>query len=85
VNIAKQPSGSYLIKGYTLISTFQEKFPIPVKGQGYTTIAGLVFGLLGHEPRIGDTIEIGKFALTVEEIEGKRIKTLKLMKKTSKK
>lgn len=84
VNIAKQSDGSYLVKGYTLISAFQEKFPIPVKGQGYTTIAGLVFGLLGHEPRIGDTIEIGKYALTVDEIEGKRIKALRL-KKTLKK
>lgn len=79
-NIGKQDDGSYLIKGHTLITSFQEKFPFPIKGQGYTTIGGFVFGLLGHEPRIGDRIEIGKFQLTIEEIEGKRITTLRLNK-----
>lgn len=83
VNIARQKDGTYLVKGHTLISTFQEKFPLSIKGQGYTTIAGLVFGLLGHEPRIGDIVEIGKFVLKVEEIEGKRIKTLRLSKAVS--
>lgn len=80
VNIAKQKDGSYIVSGHTLIADFQEKFHLPLKGQGYTTIGGLVFGLLGHEPRIGDTVEIGNLTLKIEEIEGKRIKTLKLQK-----
>lgn len=82
INILKQKDGSYLISGQTLIAEFQEKFHLPLKGQGYTTIGGLVFGLLGHEPRIGDTVEISNLILEVEEIEGKRIKTLKLKKIT---
>lgn len=80
VNIANQKDGSYIIKGHTLITDFQEKFHLPLKGQGYTTIGGLVFGLLGHEPRIGDTVEISMLKLKIEEIEGKRIKRLKLTK-----
>lgn len=79
-NISKQKDGSYIINGRTLIADFQEKFRLPLKGQGYTTIGGLVFGLLGHDPRIGDTVEISNLILKIEEIEGKRIKTLKLQK-----
>ena len=86
INIAKQKDGSYRVNGYTLITDFQEKFNLPLKGLGYTTIGGLVFGLLGHEPRIGDTVEISNLSLTVDAIEGRRIKTLKLqkLKKTQK-
>lgn len=80
-NIFKRKDGSYTIAGHTLIADFQEKFRLPLRGQGYTTIGGLVFGLLGHEPRIGDTVEISNLVLKVEEIEGKRIKALKLQKK----
>jgi CBS domain containing-hemolysin-like protein len=80
-NISKRKDGSYTIAGHTLIADFQEKFRLPLRGQGYTTIGGLVFGLLGHEPRIGDTVEISNLVLKVEEIEGKRIKALKLLKK----
>ncbi|MFA9289365.1 MAG: hemolysin family protein [Weeksellaceae bacterium] len=79
-NITKAKDGSYLINGHTLIEDFQDKFHMPLKGQGYTTIGGLVFGLLGHEPRIGDTVEISNLLFTIEEIEGKRIKLLKLKK-----
>lgn len=80
VNIARQKDGSYRVNGYTLLSEIQEKFHLPIQGQGYTTIAGLVFGLLGHEPKMGDTVTIGNLNFTIEKLEGKRIKTLRLEK-----
>jgi CBS domain containing-hemolysin-like protein len=80
----RNSDGSYRIDGLTLIDDVQEKFHFPLKGQGYTTIGGLVFGLLGHEPKIGDTVQIGLITLEVTEIEGKRIKSLKLKKQKSK-
>lgn len=78
--IQKRSDGDYLIDGLTSIERIQEKFNLPLKGQGYTTIGGLVFGLLGHEPRIGDKVQIGSIILGVEQIEGKRIKTVSLKK-----
>ncbi len=79
-DIVRQKDGSYLIDGLTLIHDVTAKFHIPLKGQGYTTIGGLVFGLLGHEPRSGDTVQIGEITFEVTKIEGKRIKTLRLKK-----
>lgn len=84
-NIIKQKDGSYLIQGHLLITDLQERFKLQLKGQGYTTIGGLVFGLLGHEPQIGDSVEIEELALTVKEIEGNRIKTLLLRKQKKQK
>ena len=80
VNVSRQKDGSYIINGHTLISDFKDKFHLPLRGEGYTTIGGLVFGLIGHEPRIGDTVEISDLILKIEEIEGKRIKILRLDK-----
>lgn len=79
--IQKEPGGGYTIDALTPIEKIQEKFKLPLKGQGFTTIGGLVFGLLGHEPRVGDEIQIGEVSLKVEQIEGKRIKNLSLKKK----
>jgi CBS domain containing-hemolysin-like protein len=79
-HIVRQKDGSYLIDGLTLIQDVQEKFRLPLKGQGYTTIGGLVFGLLGREPRLGNSVQIGTLLLEVAEVKGKRITLLKLKK-----
>lgn len=76
--IARQKDGSYLILGHTTIDEIRTRFNLPLKGQGYTTIGGLVFGLLGHEPRVGDSVQISNLKFEVKKIEGKRIKLLKM-------
>lgn len=83
-DIIRQAGGGYTIDGLTPIEKVQEKFKLPLKGQGYTTIGGLIFGLLGHEPRIDDKVQIGDIIFEIDQIEGKRIKTLKVKKDTSK-
>jgi CBS domain containing-hemolysin-like protein len=77
----KQRDGSYLVSGHMPIIDVQEKFHLSLKGQGYTTIGGLVFGLLGREPKVGDTIQVSELLFEVKELEGKRIKLLKLSRK----
>lgn len=79
-NMQRQKDGSYVIQGHTLIDDIRERFKLPLKGQGYTTIGGLVFGLLGHDPRVRDTVQISNIQLQVIEIDKKRIKTLRLKK-----
>lgn len=83
-DIQKQPDGSYLVDGLTSIENVQSKFNLPMKGQGYTTIGGLVFGLLGRQPEEDDTVQIGNIIFQVEKIEGKRIGTLRLRKESKK-
>ncbi|PIV08332.1 hypothetical protein COS52_03270 [Candidatus Roizmanbacteria bacterium CG03_land_8_20_14_0_80_39_12] len=41
-------------------------------------MGGLIFGLLGREPRIGNKIWISHKAFEVKSVEGKQIKELKL-------
>ncbi|OGK22257.1 hypothetical protein A2866_02445 [Candidatus Roizmanbacteria bacterium RIFCSPHIGHO2_01_FULL_39_8] len=76
VEIKKQPNGTYLVNGLVSTQSIRRKFNLPIKGQGYVTIGGVVFGLLGREPRGGDSVQIGNLELKVNEVEKKRIKTL---------
>lgn len=78
--IKRQIDGSYHIDGRASIEAVQERFRLPVKGLGYTTMGGLVFGLLGREPRINDKVQLGNIIFEVTEIEGKRVKSIKLVR-----
>lgn len=77
-DIQKQPDGSYLVDGLTSIERVQSKFNLPMKGQGYTTIGGLVFGLLGREPKQNDSVQIGNVIFKIIAVEKKRIRLLGL-------
>lgn len=77
-DIVRQKDGSYLIEGHTHIDEIREKFKLPLKGQGYSTIGGLVYGLLGHEPTIGDAVQLSNLKFEVKQVHGKRITLLKM-------
>ncbi len=80
-DITKQKDGSYIIQGYTPIDDMRKKFHLSLRGQGYATIGGLVFGLLGHEPHKGDKVEISNLSIEVEQVDGKRIRSLKVIRR----
>lgn len=79
-DIVKQKDGTFLVDGQTLIEDFKNKFKLSLKGQGYLTIGGLVVGLLGHDPNVRDSVQVNNLVMTIEQIEGKRVKLLKLRK-----
>lgn len=76
--IRKQRDGSFIIDGLVPVKTVISKFNLPMRGQGYSTIGGLVFGVLGHQPKIGEKLQIGNIVFTIEKLEKKRIKTIRL-------
>lgn len=80
IEMQRMSDGSYIIDGLTPIEHLQTKFEVPLKGQGFTTIGGLIFGLLGREPKHGETLQIGNLTFTIEEIQKKRIRQLRLKK-----
>jgi putative hemolysin len=84
-DIRRQPDGSYLLDGLVSVERVQTKFNIPLRGQGFTTIGGLLFGLLGREPKIGDEIQIGEILFVIEKLDKKRIITVRLKKDRKKK
>lgn len=78
LNIKRNIDGSYVVDGNVSLEEIQKRFHLPITGQGYTTIGGLIFDLLGREPRVGDKIWIAHKSFEVKSVSGKRIKELLL-------
>ena len=71
-------SGETLIPGETHVSEVNESYGLALDEADYTTLSGYVFGALGRLPRVGDRVSVQGTALTVREMEGRRIKTIAL-------
>lgn len=70
--------GIYLLDGKLRIADFNDRFGTELPTNDYDTMAGLVFGELGREPVVGDTIDADRAQLAVHAMEGHRITRLKL-------
>ncbi len=76
--IQKQPDGSILINGLTLIEEVNEKLGLHLEDPNYDTIAGYMLGKLGRIPKPKDTVESDGIRLQVESMDGLRIARLSL-------
>jgi putative hemolysin len=70
--------GAPRIDGSMPISEFNNQFDAALDDADYTTIGGYIFGQLGRLPRVGDRITIGPSTFKVVEMEGRRVKTVRL-------
>jgi putative hemolysin len=60
------------------IDDFNETVGTQLPHDGTRTMAGLVFTALGRRPEQGDTVALGSVRLYVDEIDGLRIKRLRV-------
>jgi CBS domain containing-hemolysin-like protein len=70
--------GAARLDGAMPISEFNSKFDAAIDDTDYTTLGGYVFGQLGRLPRPGDRVTVGPHVLEVVEMDGRRVKSLRL-------
>jgi CBS domain containing-hemolysin-like protein len=70
--------GAPPLDGSLPISEFNTQFGASLDDTDYTTIGGYIFGQLGRLPRPGDRVTVGPLTLEVVEMEGRRVKTVRL-------
>jgi putative hemolysin len=66
------------IDGTFPIDDFNEQFGTEIEVEDYHTMAGMVFGEIGHAPEVGDEVTVDGLVLRVVEIEGSRIQRLEV-------
>ena len=66
------------IDGTFPIDDFNEQFNTELEVEDFHTMAGLVFGLLGRAPEVGDEVDQDGLQLRVVEVEGSRIQRLEV-------
>ncbi len=72
------PAGAPLLDGALPISEFNSEYDESLSDADYTTIGGWIFGLLGRLPRVGDRLAAGGHTFEVVEMEGRRVKRVRL-------
>jgi len=75
--MAPQDGGPRL-DGSMPISEFNTDYGASLDDTDYTTIGGYVFGQLGRLPLVGDRVTLGPFTFEVIEMDGRRVRTIRL-------
>ncbi len=70
--------GGPMLDGGMPISDFNNEHGTELDEADYNTIGGYVFGQLGRLPRSGDRVTAGPYTLEVAEMDGRRVKTIRL-------
>jgi CBS domain containing-hemolysin-like protein len=62
--------------------TFELELPSEEPSPNYDTLGGFVVAQLGRFPKAGEAVEVGGARFVVESVEGRRIRRVRVMKKT---
>lgn len=71
-------NGDSLVDAGMSISDFNEHFGVRLPDEDWDTVGGFVFGTLEHVPVVGEFIDHDGWRFTVEEIDGRRIRSLRM-------
>ena len=65
-----EENGALLVLGTVRLEEIGERFDMSLEHEDVDSVSGLVLGLLGRPPRIGDRVEWKEFGFEVLEVEG---------------
>lgn len=72
------PDGAWLLDGATEIEVLEELYGDDWDETPYETVGGLVFGLFGYVPRVGEAVVDRGLRFTVEEVAERRVGRLRV-------
>jgi CBS domain containing-hemolysin-like protein len=72
--------GAPIVDGSMPISEFNTEFDLDLDDAEYTTVGGYLFGELGRLPRPGDRVTIKGHTFEIMEMEGRRVKRVRVVK-----
>ncbi|MCB1009250.1 MAG: HlyC/CorC family transporter, partial [Acidobacteria bacterium] len=70
--------GVYQVSGAMLVVDLEDELGVEISDRDSDTVAGLALSGIGRRPRVGDRVELPGIALEVLEVQGNRIRTLRL-------
>ncbi len=70
--------GAWRLDGRAHLDVLEELFGVEIADADYETVAGLIFSALGQVPHPGEVVDEAGLRFTVEEVENRRIKTLRV-------
>ncbi len=74
--------GHWMIDAAIPVTDLAELMEVELDDSEWTTAAGMVLGLLGRMPQLGDEVTHGRHTLRVVGLRGRRITRLELMRRS---
>jgi len=78
-HIIKQDERRYLVNALTPIAEFNDQFESEFSDEEVDTIGGLVVQEMGHLPRRGESIKLGRFQFSVQRADSRRVQQLQVL------
>jgi putative hemolysin len=75
---AAAAAGGPVLDGALPITEFNSEYDAELSDADYTTLGGYLFGQLGRLPKVGDRVAVGPFTFEILEMEGRRVKAIRL-------
>ena len=72
-SVVEVENGVYLVNGMFRVDSLEELMHAEIRGDGYETVAGLIFTSLGRVPTVGETVRKNGVMFEVERADRKRI------------
>jgi putative hemolysin len=76
--IERLDNGVFLIDGGMGIDEVNELLEADLPDEDWDTVAGFVFGSLGHVPRAGESVEYRGWQFAAEQVDGRRIRRVRV-------
>jgi CBS domain containing-hemolysin-like protein len=71
-------NGDYLVVGSTPISKINDDLEMKIPETEYDTIGGFIFGMLGHVPVVGESVDNAGWRFSAEVLDGRRIQQVRV-------
>ena len=81
--VERLPDGGLRVAGGTPIDEVNELLDVELPDTDWDTVGGLMFGVLGHVPVEGETVDFQGLEFRAERIQGRRIRTVRITPKES--
>jgi len=80
-DLVDEGGGSYRASGSMLIMDLEDELGLELSDRDEDTVAGLALSELGRRPRVGDRVELRGLDMEILELQGNRIRTLRLRRR----
>jgi putative hemolysin len=71
--VEQLPDGTVSVDGLMMLPSFADLFGVKLPLSSAHTVGGYIFERLDRLPKVGDSIRLENYRLTVEELDGRRI------------
>lgn len=75
--IQLQDDGALLVDARTNVQDLEEYFQVEIAKEKFDTVGGYLFHLLGHVPRVDETVQAGSLTLQVVESDERKVRKVR--------